>query len=674
MGYEIKNLLIKAPFKGLYTEYPADLLPPEASKNLKNIDFTDTSIKLALGIEPIMNQGTGTITTSGTTVTGTGTQFTTELQAGWFIVIGSEKREIASISSDTSLTLTGAFSQDYTTAVPFWYIQVIPEDIYHLSKWLVKDGTKRYIILGDKNWYEYNPQTKKWQQMIIIWDKGTVSTTANSAVITGTNTSWLISEAQANDTIVIDSVGTFTIQSIDSDTQITLTATVPSTVSNTTYRILKKMNNANATIITSQNMWDGTDQYIIFDIQNKWAKVRAASPTATHLRDLTTDLADGYIKAELIEYWKWHCVHAKTYEQGVYYPTRIRLSANNDINKYNPQTSDDAYCVDLQDSEGEITAIKVIGDDLIIFKATTTYVAKYVGLPIIVVIQKISDDIGCKAQHSIVNYKDILFFLGEDGIYTYSGNKIEKISEPIATYFSSIKRNINYSRVFASYIDIKKQYFIWIPFAVPQDNLYGIGLGYHILTGQWTKYEIPNIEFRGAVEVEDIEQAYIWDYTRLTWDKAGLKWQEAYMRDRIREMWFGIKEYGATKNYNYVAHFTSVLGGLNLDYEGYYATSILDLGNPYIIKRLNRIQFITDEKTSQKLYVKIRYGDTPDGMFESDEYEVSDITIYPYLDVSYKAKFFQILIRADSFFSLTGINLIYMATSVKAGTKPGGTV
>lgn len=58
--------------------------------------------------------GTGLIVSSGTTVTGTGTSFTTELEPGYVLysIVLKEYREIASIESDTSLTLVVAFSSD----------------------------------------------------------------------------------------------------------------------------------------------------------------------------------------------------------------------------------------------------------------------------------------------------------------------------------------------------------------------------------------------------------------------------------------------------------------------------------------------------------------------------------------------------------------------------------
>jgi hypothetical protein len=54
--------------------------------------------------------GAGTISSSGSAVTGVGTAFTTQLHAGDLLVVGSQIQGIASISSDTSLTTQGAFS------------------------------------------------------------------------------------------------------------------------------------------------------------------------------------------------------------------------------------------------------------------------------------------------------------------------------------------------------------------------------------------------------------------------------------------------------------------------------------------------------------------------------------------------------------------------------------
>jgi len=61
------------------------------------------------------NSLTGIVTTSGTTVTGSGTTFTTELQVGDLIAINRQVRQITNIFSNTSLQVDIPFSPNITT-------------------------------------------------------------------------------------------------------------------------------------------------------------------------------------------------------------------------------------------------------------------------------------------------------------------------------------------------------------------------------------------------------------------------------------------------------------------------------------------------------------------------------------------------------------------------------
>lgn len=65
--------------------------------------------------------GTGTLTSSGTTVTGSGTAFTTQLSIGDIIVAGSQRRVVANIASNTSLTTRTAFNPTLSGA-SFTYV------------------------------------------------------------------------------------------------------------------------------------------------------------------------------------------------------------------------------------------------------------------------------------------------------------------------------------------------------------------------------------------------------------------------------------------------------------------------------------------------------------------------------------------------------------------------
>jgi hypothetical protein len=80
--------------------------------------------------------GTGTITTSGTTVNGVSTLFTTELAVGDTIVVSGQVRVVATITSNILLTVTVAFSPDIASPTAFTIGKVTSIDL----------GSVQYVI------------------------------------------------------------------------------------------------------------------------------------------------------------------------------------------------------------------------------------------------------------------------------------------------------------------------------------------------------------------------------------------------------------------------------------------------------------------------------------------------------------------------------------------------
>ena len=71
---------------------------------------------------PKIMKGTGTLTTSGTVVTGYETRFLKELAVGNALLIGTEMRVVTMSLSNGSVNVSSAFSQNYGTPVSFQYI------------------------------------------------------------------------------------------------------------------------------------------------------------------------------------------------------------------------------------------------------------------------------------------------------------------------------------------------------------------------------------------------------------------------------------------------------------------------------------------------------------------------------------------------------------------------
>ncbi len=95
----------------------------------QNQDYTDKALTLFVNGEDrpkIIRQaeaaGTGTISSSGTTVTGSSTAFTTQLSVGDVIIAANQRAVVLAIASNTSLTTRTAFSPVIGAGAAFTYI------------------------------------------------------------------------------------------------------------------------------------------------------------------------------------------------------------------------------------------------------------------------------------------------------------------------------------------------------------------------------------------------------------------------------------------------------------------------------------------------------------------------------------------------------------------------
>lgn len=86
--------------------------------------FTYSVVATELGWTRVLGLA-GTASSSGTTVTGTSTTFTTDLRVGSRIIVGTQLRTVAAIASDTSLTTTVAFNPALSGATILRFEEVL---------------------------------------------------------------------------------------------------------------------------------------------------------------------------------------------------------------------------------------------------------------------------------------------------------------------------------------------------------------------------------------------------------------------------------------------------------------------------------------------------------------------------------------------------------------------
>ncbi len=88
----------------------------------------------SLHIQGQAPSGTGTISSSGSTVTGSGTSFTTQLTIGDLITASGQTRTVSTITNNTSLTINAAFSPDLSAGTSFTYQK-------QLTRWANSSGS-----------------------------------------------------------------------------------------------------------------------------------------------------------------------------------------------------------------------------------------------------------------------------------------------------------------------------------------------------------------------------------------------------------------------------------------------------------------------------------------------------------------------------------------------------
>lgn len=110
-------------------------------------------------------------------------------------------------------------------------------------------------------------------------------------------------------------------------------------------------------------------------------------------------------------------------------------SAIRDHTNWTP--SDTTQCVAgrLLDSPGPILAGAALGGDVIAYKATSMYIGRYDGPPVVWSWTRVPGDIGCVGAESVVSAGTVHFFVGPSDFYVFDGTVPRPIGAPIRDWF-----------------------------------------------------------------------------------------------------------------------------------------------------------------------------------------------------------------------------------------------
>jgi len=135
--------------------------------------------------------------------------------------------------------------------------------------------------------------------------------------------------------------------------------------------------------------------------------------------------------AKFVEQYNNYLFLANCTANGVYYPTRIYWS-----NLQDTTTWLQSSFLEISENDGQqITGMKVLGNNLIIFKTRSIYIVSFTGDPDAPFILqgggKANSDVGCVSHFSIQEVQNGLVFLSPDGLYYFDGLNSSKMSDRI---------------------------------------------------------------------------------------------------------------------------------------------------------------------------------------------------------------------------------------------------
>ena len=378
------------------------------------------------------------------------------------------------------------------------------------------------------------------------------------------------------------------------------------------------------------------------------------------------------MEAKCVEYYKGFTFVANTKEQNIRFPSRLRWSQwqNPFMWHNNEDDSGMAGYVDIDDVEGEITAIKCLNDILVVYKEKGIVAVTFTGGETTFSKEVVTTTTGLLAPNAIIELPHSNIFIGDDNIYQFDGSSVSTIGDPIKNFFFDTLL-IEYKNKIIGYYD-KKEGDVIFAYDWYHDDIYPSGLPetepdkvlntkknrniavtFNIESKTWSKREMYITAIGEFCQTENV---FINDISTNIND-YGLPIDSSY----------GLKDSIVTICGDDEGRLYYFLG--NSDerrdlFEGYVVSKTHHMEDPTHIKRLLRIQFHIWTTTDCTLVVDV--GTSWNSETQMDSWETHNINLKnpkpPFIDVDLSARFFQIRFGTkgnNEYFKVLGYTLYY---------------
>lgn len=376
---------------------------------------------------------------------------------------------------------------------------------------------------------------------------GTAS--ASGTAVTGTGTLWNTgtpTNAKAGDEISFGSAAQnspsatwYTIQTVNSDTSITLTATA-GVVGGGAYTIRKKFTGTAATVWqvdTFVNAQPSSEDRIYFtngiEPPCQWNGSNTAATSITSLG----------LSCKTLVVYKNMLIMANLIQDGAIKPTDI---VNSDVSMPESLVTGLAAQFKIAGTSDEILKVAKLGDYLVIYLKRTIIVANFVGSPLIFVFRVAADGKGIQATRGLATYPDYHEYLGADTMYKFDGSSAAPVSNHVWREVVRILDPARSGNVF-TVLDEHRGDYIW---ATPLTTDSGAGTATSPPSVAFAEHYLeevgqnPRPHSRRSFPFTSSgyyqrQSTLTWDQLTLAWTSYNFKWNDQFFAASFSQILVG---------------------------------------------------------------------------------------------------------------------------------------
>lgn len=496
------------------------------------------------------------------------------------------------------------------------------------DRFITRDAGENVIFFTDRNIYRLIEDQNRVVFLNPIYSTGTV--TAAGAALTGSGTDWspLIKGgdmiAFGSDSQVDPDAQWYEIDTVNSDTSITLTESVAETVSGATYTIRRTFTGA------LDDPWDfetfvapddgvGDDMYFV---TNGVDPVCTWDGTAA---SMISREALGFT-CKFLAVFKSMMIYANITETGGdFLPTDF---INSDIGVPLEVGLGLAGQFRVHDGPDHIRNIEDLGDNMVFYSERTITHMQFVGDPLVFIFREAASGVGLIASRLLADFGDYHEFVGHDSLYKFDGVSVQEIGKQLWRSILRLRDPVRHEMGFCHFDEEQGE----LHYVVALTSDAGVGVQGAMPEISWVEHyleQIPeqvptpfskrSMPFNGD-GYGSVSGVLTWADLTEAWSTYGFRWNDSFLFTA-----FPLNLMCGADGRIYTINIVSTANGDDLPSFVTFPRRVGAPGNSYAQALVTRIYAFLLQATGD-MQVTSRYYDNPEGPVsrtQVDEFDMS---------------------------------------------------